>query len=417
MSKSRRNNNSSRSKRKRNKDMKNGNSVSSDTDRHGKNQKVNILTASNIGQGLIQFGFAWLMITIVFKGFLTKDTEKPNKAPIKDPVDPKKDLVVLDEAVTETMISVVAETEHESPDDFISHLSVFTVGQKERDRFHPVVMFPHVWEREEVIIPAKTSKASDGSSVVLVPERTKILRKRVPQYTVLDLTKYIDGEPVDDDKEESNSSVDQSSCTFVQKLLRKCDASPRKSKKKGSFHVGKYNEKRAGLYNTPLFQNKSNDIDGYRGKRTIHMGIDLFGPVGQKVFAFTDGIIHSVGYNAEPGDYGNVIVLEHEVGIKLGCEESETSDAKKQKLWVLYGHLDSRSIKGKKVGRRIKRGRMIGRMGDVHENGGWSNPHVHMQLSIHPPETHDMPGVVSDKDRDKALLQYPDPRIILGELY
>ena len=32
-------------------------------------------------------------------------------------------------------------------------------------------------------------------------------------------------------------------------------------------------------------------------------------------------------------------------------------------------------------------------------------------------ETHDMPGVVSPVDRDEALLEYIDPRYVLGELY
>jgi hypothetical protein len=44
-------------------------------------------------------------------------------------------------------------------------------------------------------------------------------------------------------------------------------------------------------------------------------------------------------------------------------------------------------------------------------------PHVHFQLSIEPPETHDMPGAVALADRNKALVQYPDPRWVLGEIY
>jgi len=36
---------------------------------------------------------------------------------------------------------------------------------------------------------------------------------------------------------------------------------------------------------------------------------------------------------------------------------------------------------------------------------------------MNPPETHDMPGVVSSMDRDNALLEYIDPRYVLGELY
>ena len=43
--------------------------------------------------------------------------------------------------------------------------------------------------------------------------------------------------------------------------------------------------------------------------------------------------------------------------------------------------------------------------------------HVHFQLAVNPPPTHDMPGVVALSDRDEALLEYVDPRYVLGELY
>ena len=43
--------------------------------------------------------------------------------------------------------------------------------------------------------------------------------------------------------------------------------------------------------------------------------------------------------------------------------------------------------------------------------------HVHFQLSIEPPDTHDMPGAVTLEDRPKALVKYPDPRYVLGMLY
>lgn len=43
--------------------------------------------------------------------------------------------------------------------------------------------------------------------------------------------------------------------------------------------------------------------------------------------------------------------------------------------------------------------------------------HLHFQLAVHPPKTHDMPGVVTLTSRDEALLEYVDPRYVLGELY
>jgi hypothetical protein len=59
----------------------------------------------------------------------------------------------------------------------------------------------------------------------------------------------------------------------------------------------------------------------------------------------------------------------------------------------------------------------LGYLGDVHENGGWFFPHVHFQLSLHPPATHDMPGAVSLEDRARALVEYPDPRYVVGSLH
>ena len=88
-----------------------------------------------------------------------------------------------------------------------------------------------------------------------------------------------------------------------------------------------------------------------------------------------------------------------------------------RRLWALYhGHLDDKAIVGMHPGKRVKRGECLGRMGDIHENGGWRISHVHFQLSLFPPETHDMPGVVSVDDRPRALLHYPDPRLVLGSL-
>ena len=66
----------------------------------------------------------------------------------------------------------------------------------------------------------------------------------------------------------------------------------------------------------------------------------------------------------------------------------------------------------------IHRDQIIGYVGDCHENGGWTLPHVHFQLSIYPPQVeHDMPGACSIDDRINALYHYPDPRYVLGELH
>ncbi len=174
--------------------------------------------------------------------------------------------------------------------------------------------------------------------------------------------------------------------------------------RKRHWSIGRYDENREAMYSSEHFQNLDNHIDGYGGRRTVHLGIDLGAPVGTKVYAFTDGIVHSLGYNPQHGDYGHVIVIQHT--LPSGGD-----------VWALYGHLDQSTFRGKQRGTRIRKGQVIGRLGDCHENGGWEAPHVHFQLATSAPETHDMPGASSVEDRVKALLEYPDPRYVLGPLY
>lgn len=203
---------------------------------------------------------------------------------------------------------------------------------------------------------------------------------------------------------------------------------------KKNYTIGKYDENRAHLYSSELFQDEENNIDGFYGARTIHIGIDLGGPVGTKVFSFWNGIIHSSGYNTELGDYGHVVVVEydleelrrktHATAVSSSNTNNNTCSELKHsypnKLWGLYGHLDKKTVmtaKRWKPGDKVRRGELIGKMGDVRENGGWSIPHVHFQLSVDPPESHDMPGAVSALQRYEGLVKYPDPRLVLGEIY
>ena len=159
-----------------------------------------------------------------------------------------------------------------------------------------------------------------------------------------------------------------------------------------AFGVGKYNEKRTGMYTQELFL----------GERDIHMGIDLAAPVGTPVYAFAPGEIFLFAYNSAAGDYGYTLITRHEI--------------EGQKFYALFGHLSKKSIEQKNLGQGFDRGEVIAWVGDRHENGGW-NPHLHFQLSLVAPLKADMPGVVNEKDRQQALETYPDPRIILGPLY
>ena len=195
------------------------------------------------------------------------------------------------------------------------------------------------------------------------------------------------------------------------------------------YDIGKYDENRVSMYSSEHFQDMENEIDGFGGQRTVHLGIDLGGPVGTPVYAFESGVVHSIGYNPEHGDYGYVIVVEHILPLRKDYNndgnEMHTTNATEsippaKKVWALYGHLDRSVVRNgrRQPGGSVRKGEIIGRIGDVDENGGWKEPHVHFQLSIQPPKTpHDMPGASSVKDRATALLMYPDPRYVLGEIY
>ena len=158
------------------------------------------------------------------------------------------------------------------------------------------------------------------------------------------------------------------------------------------YGVGRYDEKRRGMYTAALFA----------GARDVHVGVDLAGPVGEPVHAFFDGAVHRFGYNPAAGDYGYTLVTAHVINGR--------------DVWALHGHLSARSVAGRFEGQRVAKGEVIAWLGDRHENGGW-NPHVHFQLSLVRPEVPDLPGAVSDDDRAHALTIYPDPRLVLGPLY
>lgn len=157
--------------------------------------------------------------------------------------------------------------------------------------------------------------------------------------------------------------------------------------------VGGYCERR-----TPQMYDSHIYSDG----RTVHMGIDIWGPAGTPVYAFTDGRVYALADNANPRDYGPTIVTVHQIDGRS--------------VWALYGHLSRSSLELWTTGEKVSAGEQIGSFGDESENGGWL-PHLHFQLSLVEPEGADMPGVVHSDDLERARTLYPDPRMVLGSLY
>jgi peptidoglycan LD-endopeptidase LytH len=162
------------------------------------------------------------------------------------------------------------------------------------------------------------------------------------------------------------------------------------------YGIGRYAEKRPGMYSTELFTAERGAI------RDIHVGVDIAAPVGTEVKAFYEGVVCMVAINAAEGDYGGTVITQHALGDRL--------------IWALHGHLSHRSVNWRKPGDAIRAGDIIGWVGAREENGGW-NPHLHFQLSWERPERCDLPGAVNEKDLARALEIYPDPRLVLGPLY
>ena len=178
---------------------------------------------------------------------------------------------------------------------------------------------------------------------------------------------------------------------------------------RGKYHVGRYDEDRVSMYASALFEDTSNQIESFAGQRTVHMGVDLDGPQGTPVYAFTDGTVHAVGKNEALGDYGNVIVVAHDLPTKI--------ENTRRPCYALYGHLDDSVPRNFRKGDKVHKGQTLGFLGAIHENGGWFIPHVHFQLALSPPATHDLPGAVAPADRNRALVEFPDPRYVLGPLH
>lgn len=159
------------------------------------------------------------------------------------------------------------------------------------------------------------------------------------------------------------------------------------------YGVGRYDERRPGMYLGEQF------VDG---GRDVHMGIDLAAPAGEPVLAFYAGTVFLLGDNALPFDYGPTLITRH-----------RWLD---QTVYALHGHLSRESLARWSPGDIFEAGDELGQVGSAEVNGGW-NPHLHFQLSLLEPTTHDLPGAVSEAGRAWARRAFPDPRLVLGPLY
>ena len=119
--------------------------------------------------------------------------------------------------------------------------------------------------------------------------------------------------------------------------------------------------RRSGLFDKNLTDTKPIADE----PRSIHLGVDIWGPVGTPVFAPLGGVVYGFAFNDQFGDYGATIILQHQV--------DATS------FYTLYGHLslqDHRLVERRPV---YYRGQQFAHFGRKEENGHWP-PHLHFQV-------------------------------------
>lgn len=87
----------------------------------------------------------------------------------------------------------------------------------------------------------------------------------------------------------------------------------------------------------------------------LHAGLDFTAPTGTPIYATADGVVQIAGFNTD--GYGNKVVINHGFGYQ-----------------TLYGHMAR--VKAK-VGQSVKRGEVIGYIGNTGKSTG---PHCHYEV-------------------------------------
>jgi peptidoglycan LD-endopeptidase LytH len=166
------------------------------------------------------------------------------------------------------------------------------------------------------------------------------------------------------------------------------------SKNNCVYGIGGYGEDRVLYRRSGMF----NETE----PRTIHLGVDIWGPAGTEVFAPLGGMVHSFAFNKAFGDYGATIILLHQIDTVS--------------FYTLYGHMSLNDIAILQEGNYINRGQKIGHFGVPAENGDWP-PHLHFQvIQDIDLKVGDYPGVCRASEKEAYLANCPDPNLILNML-
>ena len=157
--------------------------------------------------------------------------------------------------------------------------------------------------------------------------------------------------------------------------------------------VGGYDEHRV------IYRRSAHFGDYAEEGRCIHLGVDIWADALTPVYAPLPGVVHSVAFNDNFGDYGPTIIVRHALDGLV--------------FHTLYGHLTLDSLQGRGEGDQIQAGEQIAAIGNYPENGHWP-PHLHFQLITDMGDYRgDYPGVSSLAEREAYLANCPDPNLIL----
>ena len=164
-----------------------------------------------------------------------------------------------------------------------------------------------------------------------------------------------------------------------------------------TYGIGGYGEDR-------ILYKRSNHFESTASSgtpaRSIHLGIDIWGLAGTKVFVPIGGTVHSFAYNDHLGDYGATIILQHQLETVV--------------FHTLYGHLSIADLVNMQEGKYLSRGELLAHFGEPKENGDWP-PHLHFQIIQDMRVSKgDYPGVCAISEKEKYLNNCPDADLILN---
>ena len=162
---------------------------------------------------------------------------------------------------------------------------------------------------------------------------------------------------------------------------------------KAKIAVGGYAEDRGLLYSRSSLFEENNTY------RSVHLGVDLTVPAKTPVYTPLPAKLHSFSNNQEKGDYGPVVILEH--------------DLEGLRFYTLYGHLTQDSLADLFPGKTYSAGECFAEIGDETENGDWP-PHLHFQIIKDlQGAVGSYPGVAASCHAALYLENCPDPNLIL----